>query len=62
MTPAPEHTPRQVHVAPLPPGHVDRGDCPCLPIRSAMSDDAGELWIHRTAPPEPLVPLHEGWI
>lgn len=44
--------PHQIHVAPLPPGHVDDWRCPCAPILSSLSDEAGELWIHRTAPPD----------
>lgn len=39
----------KLHVAPLPPDHKASPECWCAPIRS-LSDEAGELWIHRRTP------------
>jgi hypothetical protein len=36
-----------LHVAPLPPGHLDAIDCPCGPIRSARLANGSLLVIHR---------------
>lgn len=38
--------PRDVHVAPLPPGHVEGRDCPCAPIVSTKLGEATIL-VHR---------------
>lgn len=39
--------PRLVHVAPLPPGHIEDANCPCEPVRSIEIGD-GRLMVHRT--------------
>lgn len=36
----------EVHVAPLPPEHLARRDCPCGPIKRTFKS-GGTVWVHR---------------